>query len=210
MKELASARAGADPDYGRLFLEFFFPIHYQLGLALEDVLRGGRLNRKQAAILWLIRTEGRGGARIARKTVHRALESWFDLRSPDVTKAIQALARAPLKLIRVVDNPASRREKSLTLTPKGERFVEAVSTQAAHFISRLIATLPDTRIDEGAAFLSDVSRRLDELRIAPVDDGGAPVRRRHGRRASTARKAKPAERAKRRVVDASRVGSLES
>ena len=31
--------------------EFFYPIHYQIGMALEDALRGGVLTRKQSAIL---------------------------------------------------------------------------------------------------------------------------------------------------------------
>lgn len=192
-----SENPGREHGYGPLFLDFFFPIHYQLGLALEDVLRGGRLNRKQAAILWLIRTEGRAGGRIPRKLVHRALESWFDLRSPDVTKAIQGLSRAPLRLIRIVDHPESGREKCLTLTPRGERFVGSVSDAAAGFIHRLVATIDDRTLDAGARFLGDVSRRLDELRIAEVrpSDGEAPSPRR--RRARQARR-RTAARARRR------------
>ena len=47
--------------------EFFYPIHYQIGMALEDALRGGMLTRKQSAILWMIRSAGEDGRHMRRK-----------------------------------------------------------------------------------------------------------------------------------------------
>ena len=60
-------------------LELFYPVHYKGGMALEDAMRGGRLSRKQVAILWLIRSEGGQGRRMRRKEIERLrhlMENW--------------------------------------------------------------------------------------------------------------------------------------
>ena len=54
------------------FLKFFYPIHYQFGKAIEDVMRDGKLTRKQVAILWLIHSEDIQERGIARKELQRA------------------------------------------------------------------------------------------------------------------------------------------
>ena len=45
--ETRARRASAIPDAALLFLEYYYPIHYQAGIGVEDALRGGLLNRHQ-------------------------------------------------------------------------------------------------------------------------------------------------------------------
>src|SRR2546428_13757467 len=104
-------------------LELFYPVHYKGGMALEDAMRGGRLSRKQVAILWLIRSEGGQGRRMRRKEIERLIQTWFEVSSSAITKALRSMARPPLGLVQIVEDPQSAREKQVWLTPKGERFL---------------------------------------------------------------------------------------
>src|SRR2546425_10193397 len=99
--ESTAHKVQAKADLVAELLEFFYPIHYQSEMALEDALRGGVLTRKQAAILWLIRSEGEQGRCIRRKDVERLLQNWFEVSSPAITKAIRGMARPPLSLVQV-------------------------------------------------------------------------------------------------------------
>ena len=47
-------------------LELFYPIHYRGNMAVEDAMRG-KLTRKEAAIIWLIRSAGEEGSEMRRK-----------------------------------------------------------------------------------------------------------------------------------------------
>ena len=58
-------------EYTTKLLEFFYPTHYRLGRALEDVMGRGRLTRKQVAVLWLIHSEGEGRRSLPRKRIER-------------------------------------------------------------------------------------------------------------------------------------------
>jgi hypothetical protein len=82
-----------EEDLAAKLLEFFYPIHYQGEMALEDALRGGILTHKQAAILWLIRSEGEQRRHMRRKDVERLLQNWFEVSSSAITKAICGMAR---------------------------------------------------------------------------------------------------------------------
>ena len=53
-------------------LELFYPVHYRGNMALEDAMRG-ELTRKQAAIMWLIRSEGGSSRAMRRKDIFRKL-----------------------------------------------------------------------------------------------------------------------------------------
>src|SRR5712692_379676 len=87
------------------FLELFYPIHYKIGMALEDALRAGELTRKQVAILWLIRCEGKNGRSMRRKDIQRLLATWFEVSNPTITKALRSMSRAPLNLVKVSQDP---------------------------------------------------------------------------------------------------------
>src|SRR6266851_6686459 len=119
-------RLGAEENPAAVLLEFFYPFHYKGGMALEDALRCGQLSRKQVAILWLIRSEGEQGKRMRRKDIERLLQTWFEVSSSAITKALRGMSRPPLGLLRMVEDPQSAREKQVVLTSKGEKFLHSM------------------------------------------------------------------------------------
>ena len=120
----------------------FLPIHYKIGMALEEVLRCGQLSRKQVAILWLMRTERDADGHMRRKDIERLLASWFETSSPTITRALRDMADAPLKLVRLVEDPDSGREKQVILTPKGERFLQTMEEEGKKFLQPFLAQMP--------------------------------------------------------------------
>ncbi len=111
-------------------MEFFFPVHYEIGTALEDVVRSEALSRQQAASLWLIRSQGEGGRRMRRKDVETNMRRWFEVTSAAVSKALRAMMRPPLELIDIIEDPHSGREKLIVLTPKGKAFLDSAAERA--------------------------------------------------------------------------------
>src|ERR1700739_3651129 len=70
-------RGPAPAQYPAALLELFYPIQYRGNMAVEDAMRGD-LTRKQAAILWLIRSAGSDDGRsMRRKEIVSRLEDWF-------------------------------------------------------------------------------------------------------------------------------------
>jgi DNA-binding MarR family transcriptional regulator len=104
-------------------LELFYTVHYRVGMALEDALRDGRLTRKQVAILWLIRAIGGERRGLSRKQIQQAVTDWFEVSNSQITKALRAMARPPLGLVQIVEDPKSGREKQVLLTASGERLL---------------------------------------------------------------------------------------
>lgn len=117
----------------------------------------GRLSRTQASILWLIREEGENARAMMRKDVARRLHNWFDLGSPAITTALQAMAQPPLGLVRMIGSADSGREKKVVLTAKGERFVASMAARGQRLVGDLIAdlekSLSDDEIAAGLEFL---------------------------------------------------------
>jgi DNA-binding MarR family transcriptional regulator len=139
--------------YAAELLELFYPIHYRGNMAVEDAMRG-ELTRKQAAIMWLIRSAGENGRELRRKEIVRRLQDWFDVSSPAVTKALRQMARAPLGLVRLVEDSDSAREKRVVLTPKGERFLLAMVARGRDFLQRaVVQQLPQDQLRDGIEFL---------------------------------------------------------
>jgi DNA-binding MarR family transcriptional regulator len=133
-------------------LELFYPIHYRGNMAVEDAMRG-KLTRKEAAIIWLIRSAGEAGSEMRRKEIVARLQDWFDVSSPAVTKALRHMARPPLSLVRLVEDAASGREKRVRLTPQGQRFVLAMIARGQDFLRKVVEQLPDQQVREGIEFL---------------------------------------------------------
>jgi DNA-binding MarR family transcriptional regulator len=134
-------------------LELFYPIHYRGTMALEDAMRGA-LTRKQAAILWLIRSVGaEGGRRMRRKEIVLRLQDWFDVSSPAITQAIRRMAQAPLGLVRLVEDSASAREKQVLLTVKGERFIATMAARGQSFLQQVAEQLSGDQLRAGIQFL---------------------------------------------------------
>jgi DNA-binding MarR family transcriptional regulator len=138
-------------------LEFFYPVHYQLGTALEDVVRAGVLSRQQAAILWLIRSEGSAAYRMRRKDVEANIRRWFEVTSAAVSKSLRRMARPPLELIVITEDPRSGREKLLTLTPKGRKFLATTAAQATAFVAQLVEDAPPEILEHAVAYFRYVT-----------------------------------------------------
>ena len=190
MLEISENKNGAN-ERAQDFLELFFPIHYTLGMALEDALRIDVLSRKQVAILWLIRCESEGARSMRRKDIQRLLTEWFEISSPSVSKALRAMSRPPLSLVRVLEDPRSGREKQVALTPKGEQFLSAMTERGRAFFAPIITDLSVKEAGEGLRFLQNVTaileRSLQRSRSpAPARATGASSRskRRTSRRSS--------------------------
>ena len=148
-------------------LEFFYPVHYQIGTGLEDVFREGALTRKQFAILWLIHSEGEGGQRMQRKKVEAHLRRWFEVSSPAISQALGDLARPPLSMVELSIDPASGRERVVTLTPKGQCYLDTTSARAQRFLSEIVAEAPSELLNQAAKYFEIMSRGF--LRVSSTD-----------------------------------------
>ena len=150
------ARGGKEEQraerYAAELLELFYPIHYRGNMAVEDAMRGP-LTRKEAAILWLIRSAGERGSEMRRKQIVARLQDWFDVSSPAVTKALRHMARPPLSLVRLVEDADSAREKRVRLTPQGQRFVLGMVTRGRDFLRKVVEQIPDQQIRDGIDYL---------------------------------------------------------
>lgn len=169
----ALARRGEPEDTTATELqEFFYPIHYQIGMALEDALRGGMLTRKQSAILWMIRSAGEDGRCMRRKDIVRLMQSWFEVTNSGLSKAIRGMARPPLALVEITEDPRSAREKLISLTPKGEQFLAAMAARGEAFLQDIIVHVPAAVIRGGIEYLRQLTEAFNRSRtlrqIAPV------------------------------------------
>jgi len=144
--------------------EFFYPIHYQIGMALEDALRGGVLTRKQSAILWMIRSAGEGGRRMRRKDIVRLMQSWFEVTNSAISKAIRGMARPPLALVEITEDPRSAREKLISLTPKGERFLAEMAARGEAFLRDIIVHVPAGVLRGGIEYLRQLTDAFNRSR----------------------------------------------
>jgi DNA-binding MarR family transcriptional regulator len=168
----AVARKGRPQDTTASELqEFFYPIHYQIGMALEDALRGGLLTRKQSAILWMIRSAGEGGHCMRRKDIVRSMQSWFEVTNSGLSKAIRGMARPPLALVEITEDPRSAREKLITLTPKGERFVAAMAARGEVFLHDIVQHLPAEVIRGGIEYLRLLTEAFNRSRAEKGKQG---------------------------------------
>jgi DNA-binding MarR family transcriptional regulator len=151
-----SSRGGKEEkrieQYAAELLELFYPIHYRGNMAVEDAMRGP-LTRKEAAIIWLIRSAGEGGSEMRRKQIVARLQDWFDVSSPAVTKALRHMTRPPLNLVRLVEDADSAREKRVSLTPQGQRFVLGMVTRGRDFVRKVVEQLPDRQVRDGIDYL---------------------------------------------------------
>lgn len=156
MEDAVAARAQSpDPAerHAADLLELFYPVHYRSNMAVEEAMRG-ELSRKQAAILWLIRSAGNDqGRSMRRKEIVRRLQDWFEVSSPAVTQALRRMARPPRDLVRLIEDSDSAREKRVILTPKGEKFIGTMVERGRAFLQRLMAQLPEERASSGIEFL---------------------------------------------------------
>ncbi len=137
-------------------LEFFYPIHYKVGMALEERLGAGRISRRQVTILWLIRSEGEQKRLLPRKRIEQLLSEWYEVSGSAITKSLRAMAQPSMALVRLAENPNSGREKYVYLTPKGQRFVAGMVDRGREFIATLARHFTPGEIEQAIAFFSKV------------------------------------------------------
>jgi DNA-binding MarR family transcriptional regulator len=152
-------------------LELFYAVHYRGNMTLEDAMRG-ELTRKQAAILWLMRSEGDISAGMHRKETVGKVQDWFEITSSGVTRALRGMMRLPLALVRLAENAESGREKTVFLTAKGERFLNTVVTRGLQFLQRLLeqtaVELSSEEVDSGIKFLRVAVSRNERSRDSKI------------------------------------------
>lgn len=116
--------------FAREVLTYFYPVHYRLGMEMERAMSQGRLDRKQAAMLWLIHSQATDGW-VRRKEIEAELFSWFEMSSSKITRMIAELSRGEGKLIEAIEAPDSGREKMLRLTSEGQVFIDGMIAAAS-------------------------------------------------------------------------------
>ncbi len=152
-------------------LELFYPVHYKTGIAFEDAMRRGQLTRKQTAILWLIHSEGIDRRRMRRKEIERSLQTWFEVSSSAITKALRGMSRSPLSLLKIIEDPDSAREKQVLLTAKGEKFVQMMMTEGRRLIHGIVAQLTEAEVDAGILYLRKATSALESAtQNAPANE----------------------------------------
>lgn len=146
----------------RGLFDFFYPVHYKLGMIFELLMRDGRLTRKQLTVLWMIQILRGADGSLPRKQLEAALLEWFEMLGPAVSSVLKELSSSPLEFVAVATSASSRRERVVSLTPAGEAFIARVDQLGFQRFSRLVETLPDELMQQGANYLAALSRRLDE------------------------------------------------
>ncbi len=133
-------------------MEFFYSVHYEIGTALEDVVRADVLSRQQAAILWLIRSQGDDGLRMRRKDIESNVRRWFEVTSAALSKSLRLLMRPPFELIEITEDPRSGREKLVALTTKGKAFLDTAAARAGMVLAELIEDVPLEVVDHAITY----------------------------------------------------------
>ncbi|GHA20634.1 hypothetical protein GCM10008090_33180 [Arenicella chitinivorans] len=151
----------SNEDAPRDFLELFFPIHYSVGMTIEDTLRSGVLTRQQTIILWLIRAKGVDGKKMSRKEIVKSMSYWFELTNSAISKALRSLAKPPLGFLLITEDPASGREKIIQLTPKGEKFLLQMVENGRLLVKHITDELTEDEIKNGLHFFRRVSEIFD-------------------------------------------------
>lgn len=140
-------------------LEILYFVHDK-GISAIGATMRGQLTRTQAAILWLIRSEGENSRNMLRKEVAKRLHNWFDLGNPAITTSLQALSEPPLRLVRLVCNAHSGREKRVLLTAKGDRFVASMAERGQRLVRELMSELEESLSED------EIASGLDFLRAS--------------------------------------------
>lgn len=158
-----NADAASDrSELTRSLFDFFYPVHYKLGMIFELLMRDGRLTRKQLTVLWMIQVLHDDDGRLPRKRLEAALLEWFEMLGPAVSSVLKELSSPPLEFVVVATSASSRRERVVSLTPAGAAFIARVDELGFQRFSRLVETMPDELMEQGARYLAALSQRLDE------------------------------------------------
>lgn len=149
-------RSGKGPSQETVgdILTYFYPVHYRLGMEMEAAMSQGRVDRKQAAMLWLIHSRANGEGWVSRKEIEAELSAWFDISNSKISRMMSALGKDPLNLLELTESPDSGREKMLRLTMEGDGFVAGMVAAASALISEKVGHLDDAELRDGLGFLT--------------------------------------------------------
>lgn len=152
-------------------LEYFYPIHYRVGMNLETVMCQGKISRKHAAILWLIHSRAPAGGWVRRQEIDSRLATWFEISDSNISKLLRELVKAPLSLAEQIENPNSGREKVVRLTKAGEIFVEGMIQASIDYLSGQISHVSEDELRWGVDFFALSFRpSIRKVRL----EGGVP------------------------------------
>ncbi|MCC2657912.1 MAG: transcriptional regulator, MarR family [Panacagrimonas sp.] len=174
----ASTSTAAVSDAAKDFLDLFYPVHYKIGIGIEDALRGGRLSRHQVAILWMIRSAGEGGRTLPRKEIERSITRWFELTNSAISKVLRGMAREPMSLLEIREHPLSGREREVVLTNKGAREIDRMVEDGRRFIQTMVDHLSGTEAAQGVHFLTRVSDVIEIVQPAIKASAASRARKR--------------------------------
>ena len=137
----------------RELLGFFYPIHYQVGLELEQRICRDHLSRQQAAIIWMIASEAGPHGLIRRRQVDMTINNWFSIRKSRVTQLIAELEKPPLSLVQQVANPDSGREKLVGLTDAGREYHQMMVEAGLDYFAEILSHISEEELVNGMTFL---------------------------------------------------------
>ena len=110
-----------------------------------------------------------------RKDIQTLLTSWFEVSSPTITKALRAMSRPPLGMVKVLEDPQSGRQKKILLTAKGERFIQEMVERGRAFIEPVIARMSPEEARMGLNFLRKWISIVETLSIAALLRNAAAI-----------------------------------
>ncbi len=150
-----------------MFLDYFYPIHYSIGMKVEAGLMAcGRLDRHQTVIMWILRSEAqrRGESMINRKEVVRLMTNWYDVTSSSVSKALRALSKEPLEYIHIHEHPSSGREKVIEMTDAGRQHCDEMIESACKVIRRLTDNFTEDENKMGVYMFMRMEKEFSKIR----------------------------------------------
>ncbi len=71
------------------------------------------------------------------------------------------MSEPPLSLVKVLEDPRSRREKRVVLTARGGQFIAAMADQGKAFFSPIITEMTAKDANEGLRFLRKMTALLE-------------------------------------------------
>ncbi|MEG3806666.1 MarR family winged helix-turn-helix transcriptional regulator [Aerococcus mictus] len=74
------------------------------------------------------------------------------------------MAQPPLELVKLVEDPASGREKIVNLTPKGEAHMRRMIAQGTAYVQRIIDPMTDEEILNGLHFFERIGEIVDKFK----------------------------------------------
>lgn len=99
-----------------------------------------------------------------RKAIEQSLSTWFEISGAAITKALRSMAQPPLNLVTLVEDPASGREKIVSLTPKGEAHMKRMIADGTAYVQRIIDPMSDEEIVRGLHFFERIGEIVNKMK----------------------------------------------